>query len=145
MAFLVSQHTLGRCPVTTFPQRPSGKERSCSWRKERTNGRFKIVDEDRSGRPVLIATQLSEQQVDELIRADRRVTIDSIVTAIGCARSLAYNIIHDCSNFRKVHTRWVTRQLTEEHKKNRMGISFHLFSPQRQYLGGKQFADGNEV
>ncbi|GFY11455.1 hypothetical protein TNCV_3182931 [Trichonephila clavipes] len=40
-----------------------------------------IVDEDRSGRPVLIATKPTEQQVEELVRADRRGRIDRIPMA----------------------------------------------------------------
>ncbi|GFQ65847.1 hypothetical protein TNCT_644851 [Trichonephila clavata] len=57
---------------------------------------------------------------------------------IGCSHGLAYSITHDRLNFRKVCARWVTRQLTET--KNRMGIYFHLFGPQKQHREGK-FAD----
>ncbi|GFY72273.1 hypothetical protein TNIN_390411 [Trichonephila inaurata madagascariensis] len=61
-----------------------------------------MVDEDRNGRPVLIAAKSTEQQLEEFIRADRRVTINSITTAIGCLHSLACSIMHDRLNFRKV-------------------------------------------
>jgi hypothetical protein len=33
--------------------------------------------------------------VEDLIRADRRVTIDTIATAIGCSHGMAYLIMHD--------------------------------------------------
>jgi hypothetical protein len=42
------------------------------------------------------------QQVEELIRADRRITIDSVATALGRCHSLAYNIMHDRLKFLKV-------------------------------------------
>ncbi|GFQ75332.1 hypothetical protein TNCT_520891 [Trichonephila clavata] len=60
-----------------------------------SHGLYKVVHEDRSGRPVLIATKSREQQVEELIRVDRRGTIDSIATAIGCSHGLTYSIMPD--------------------------------------------------
>ncbi|GFY01798.1 uncharacterized protein TNCV_1467892 [Trichonephila clavipes] len=89
-----------------------------NWLKKFPQGRFKIVDEDRSGRPVLIATKSTEQQVEGLILADRRVTINSIATAIGCFHGLACSLMHDRLNFQKVC---------------------------KQHLGGKQFADDDDV
>ncbi|GFT26460.1 hypothetical protein TNCV_3603261 [Trichonephila clavipes] len=53
-----------------------------NWVKKVSQGRSKIVDEDQSGRRVLISTKSIEQQVEELVRADRRVIIESISTAI---------------------------------------------------------------
>ncbi|GFQ80529.1 uncharacterized protein TNCT_449351 [Trichonephila clavata] len=71
-----------------------------NWMKTFSQGRSKIVD-DQGGRPVLIVTKSTEQQVEEFIRADRRVTIDSISTAIRCSHGLAYSIMHDRLNFQK--------------------------------------------
>ncbi|GFY59659.1 hypothetical protein TNIN_210081 [Trichonephila inaurata madagascariensis] len=48
-----------------------------NWVKKFSQCHSKIVDEDRSGHPVLIPTKSTEQQVEELIQADRRETIDS--------------------------------------------------------------------
>ncbi|GFW03479.1 hypothetical protein TNCV_3019911 [Trichonephila clavipes] len=71
------------------------------------------------------ATKSTEQQVEELIRAVRRVTIDIITMAIGCYHGLAYGIMHARLNFRKVCTCSVPWQLTETHKKESNG---HLLS-----------------
>jgi hypothetical protein len=35
------------------------------------------------------------QRVEELSRADGRITIDSVATALGCSHGLAYSIMHD--------------------------------------------------
>jgi hypothetical protein len=60
--------------------------------------------------------------MEELIRADRRTTIGSVATALGCSHGLAYSIMHDRLKFRKVSAWWVPREL-----KNRMGPSLqHL-------------------
>ena len=64
-----------------------------SWVKKISQGRSKIADEIRSGRPVESATEASVQRVEEMIRGDRRVTIDSVASAIGCSHGSAYSII----------------------------------------------------
>jgi hypothetical protein len=57
----------------------------------------------RPGRSVEVATETNVlQRVEELIRADRRITIDSVTTALGCSHGSAYSIIHDRLKFRKV-------------------------------------------
>jgi hypothetical protein len=43
-----------------------------------------VSDYPRPGRPVKIATEATVQWVEELIRADRRITTDSVATALGC-------------------------------------------------------------
>jgi fructose/tagatose bisphosphate aldolase len=41
---------------------------------------------------VEIATAANLQRFEDIIRADRRVTIGAIATAIGCSHGQAYNI-----------------------------------------------------
>jgi hypothetical protein len=53
------------------------------------------------GCPVEIATDATVQQVEELIRAERRIMIDSVATALGCAHGLAYSIMCERLKFRK--------------------------------------------
>jgi hypothetical protein len=45
----------------------------------------KVADEARSGRPVEIAKEATVLWVEQLTPADRRITIDSVVTALGCS------------------------------------------------------------
>jgi hypothetical protein len=49
-----------------------------------SQGRSKVAGA-RPGRPVETATEASMQQVEELIRADRSITIHSVTTALGCS------------------------------------------------------------
>jgi hypothetical protein len=65
-----------------------------------SQGRSKVSDDARPSRPVEIATEAAVQRVEEVIRADRRITIDSVSTALGCSHRLAYSIMHDCLKFR---------------------------------------------
>jgi len=82
-----------------------------------------------------------------------------------------WDIVHERSGYRKVCSRWVPRQLTEDHKKNRMGASlthllhfndhgedfleqiitgdetwdFHLFPNMKKHLRAKRFKSHDDV
>jgi len=98
-----------------------------NWVQKFSEGRTSIEDEHRAGRPVEIATPETLQRVEDIIRAERRVTVDAVATAVGCSRGQAYSMMHEGLGFHKVCSRWVPRQLTPQHKSQRMGLSLqHL-------------------
>ena len=67
------------------------------------------------------------QSVEDIIQADRRVTIDAVATAIGCSHGQAYNMMHEWLGFHKVCSHWLPCQLTPQHKSQIMGLSLqHL-------------------
>jgi hypothetical protein len=82
-----------------------GKCLSCkavhNWVKKFPQGRSKVADDARPGCPVETATEVTVQQVEEFIQADRRITIDMVATALGCSHHLAYSIMHDRLKFHK--------------------------------------------
>jgi transposase len=73
-----------------------------NWVKKFSEGRSKVADDARPGRPIEIAKEETVQQVEEFIRADRRITIDSVATALRCSHGLAYSTMHDRLKFPKV-------------------------------------------
>jgi transposase len=87
-----------------------------NWVEKFSQGCSKIADEARPGHPVETATETTVQMVEQLIRADRRITIDNVATALGCSQGLAYSRMHDCSMFRKVCAQWVLRELKDREK-----------------------------
>jgi hypothetical protein len=92
-----------------------------------SQGRSKVADVARQSRPVEIVTEAIVQRVEELIQVDRRITIDSVATALWCSHGLAYSIVHDRLKFRKVCPRWVHREEQDRQKINRIGLSLqHL-------------------
>jgi hypothetical protein len=55
-----------------------------------------VADDARPGRSVEIAAEANAlQRMDELLLADKRITIDSVATALGCSHGLAYSKKHD--------------------------------------------------
>jgi transposase len=91
---------------------------------EKFSERHSIVADNASpGRPVQIATEATVQRVEMLTLADKRITTDSVATALGCSHGLAYSIMHNHLKFRKVCARWVPRELKDRGKMNRLGLS----------------------
>jgi hypothetical protein len=65
----------------------------------------------------------------ELIRADRKIIIDSLATALGCSHGLAYScsMMDDGLKSGKVVARWVLKELKNWEEINRIGLSLqHL-------------------
>jgi len=86
------------------------------WVERFQNGRQNVTDENRSGRPVDVATETVKQQIEQRIRDYRQVTIDEIAVELNMSHSSGYNIVHDDLGYRKVCSRWVLRQLSDDHK-----------------------------
>jgi transposase len=49
-----------------------------NWVEKFYQGHSKVADDARPGRPVEIATEATVQRVEELIRADRKITTDIV-------------------------------------------------------------------
>jgi hypothetical protein len=119
-----------------------GKCLSCkvihNWVEQFSQEHLKVVDDARPGSPVEIVKEATVQQVEELVQADRRITIDSVATALGCTHDLAYGIMHDHLMFWKVCAWWLPRELKDREKRNQMGLSL-------QHLLRYEYADGEDM
>jgi hypothetical protein len=78
-----------------------------NWVQKFPQGCSKVTDGAQPGCPLEIPTEATVQRVEELIRADRRIT-DSAATALGCSYGLAYTTMHDRLKFWKVCAHWGT-------------------------------------
>jgi len=66
-----------------------------------------------------MATETVKQQIEQLVRDYRRVTIVEIALEFNMSHGSAYNIVHDDLGYRKVCSRWVPRLLSDDHKRAR--------------------------
>ncbi|QQP31396.1 Mariner transposase, partial [Caligus rogercresseyi] len=90
------------------------------WFTEFRCGRTCTIDSERSGRPVEVATPETIQKIHDMVLADRRLTVQEIVEAIG--------ISHGYLAMKKLSARWVPRLLTIEHKRNRVTTSMECLA-----------------
>ncbi|GFR19426.1 histone-lysine N-methyltransferase SETMAR [Trichonephila clavata] len=97
------------------------------WCRTFSDGRQQVEDIPRAGRMRTATTDANVGKVDDMIRANRRITIDEVAEELGISHERAQNIIHDILRYRKVSARWVPRQLTSTHQEQRMAVSLeHL-------------------
>ena len=93
------------------------------WCKEFNLGRTSTEDEHREGRPSTSHTAENVKNIENLVLADRRVTIRYLVETTGISYGSIQRILSNELNMNKVSARWVPRMLTAEQKKNRVNIS----------------------
>ena len=69
------------------------------WVQAFKDGRESITDDLRSGRPVDVSTPEAVQAVEDLIKSDRRVTLDEIATKLDISHGTVYAIVREKLHF----------------------------------------------
>ena len=122
--FLLAE-SVKSCEILSRMQRQYGP--SCmsranfyKWVQAFKDGRESITDDLRSGRPVDVSTPEAVQAVEDLIKSDRRVTLDEIATNLDISHGTVYAIVREKLRFSKVSCRWVPKMLTDDHKMQRL-------------------------
>ena len=82
-------------------------------------GKVSIADKSRSGRPSTSVNPDNKNYADELIRTDRRITVEELASKLDVIIGSAHSIVASLG-YSKVCARWVPRQLTEDHKTERV-------------------------
>ena len=102
-----------------------------NWVQKFSEAWANIEDKHQVGRPVEIATPATLRYIEDIIRADRRVTIDAVASAFGCSHGQAYNMMHERLGFHKLFSCWVPCQLTQ-HKSQRRCLSLQHLQPYQE-------------
>lgn len=95
------------------------------WVKKFSNGETEIADKPRSGRPTTSITDANRERAEELIRGDRRITVQSVADALNISYGSAQGIIADLG-YHKVCAKWVPKQLTVDNRMRRVDICQEL-------------------
>jgi len=109
------------------------------WIEQFEFGRTSVTDLYRSGRLVEVSTEVLQNRLNDLIRDDRRIQIAIIAEMCDFSTRTVHSIIYDKLNYSKTCLRWVPRQLTQDHKDNRLCICSEL--KQRFLTEGNDFLD----
>ena len=84
-----------------------------------------LQDRRRSGKPSSAVNPGNSDEVEKLIRDDRRITINDIAECVGVSHGRAVNIVNELG-FAKVCARWAPRQLLDFHKQARFEACLEL-------------------
>ncbi|KAG5325758.1 SETMR methyltransferase, partial [Pseudoatta argentina] len=107
------------------------------WCREVKNGRTSVHDDQRSGRPSIL-TDDSVEKIENALRDDRRLTVDELSAMFPqISRSLLHETITETLGYRKLSARWVPKQLTDQHKLNRVEAGQEFL--RRYKLHGDEF------
>ena len=65
-------------------------------------------------------TDDNSKQAQQMILADRRITVDELAYSLEISHNSAHQIIHNDFGFRKVSAMWVPRELMADHKQRHL-------------------------
>lgn len=110
------------------------------WKAEFESGRTNVHHETgTSGRPSVITDSIVDL-VRNALMSDRRLTISELCTKYNSVgRATMHEIVTECLGFRKICARWVPKELTNNHKENRMMTSLDCLT--RYEEDGDEFLD----
>jgi hypothetical protein len=83
------------------------------------------MHEEGAGHPST-TTDEKIQQTQEMVLANRQVTVDEVACSLQMSHGSAYQIIHNELGFHEVCARWMPRELTAERKRKRVEICQRL-------------------
>ena len=92
------------------------------WARRFREGREDVNDDPRFGRPVSELTDENIELVREVINNDPHSTYDDIIAETFLSHGTIERIIHDCLKMKKITSRWVPHQLTDEQKQERVQL-----------------------
>lgn len=97
------------------------------WVGKFQQGRVSTSDEQRSGRPVSVRTDVARAVIEQLMDEDRRWTLLELERASGIEKRTVHRILRNELHLRKIAARWVPHALTEVQRWVRYAIcSDHL-------------------
>ncbi|KAG5327296.1 MOS1T transposase, partial [Pseudoatta argentina] len=134
----------GKTPVevynevkTAYGDKGMNRTSVFKWCREFKNGRTSVHDDQRSGRPSILTDDIVEKK-ENALRDDRRLTMDELSAMFPqISRSLLHETITETLGYRKLSARWVPKQLTDQHKLNRVEAGQEFL--RRYKLHGDEF------
>ena len=91
------------------------------WVARSSSGDSDVKDKPRSGRPCTAVTPRNEERLDQLTRANRRITTRELCTELNIGFNALETMVATLE-YRKVCARWVPRMLTQEYKEHHMQV-----------------------
>ncbi|UYV63810.1 hypothetical protein LAZ67_2005734 [Cordylochernes scorpioides] len=108
-----------RCCKKAFKDDCISSSQSGKWHKAFKEGREEVADEPRSGRPTTARTDENLDRVLEVLRTDRRLSIQQIADTLHMSTFVVHGIVTEDLQMRKVCAKLVPKVLTQDQKELR--------------------------
>ena len=86
------------------------------WDRKFKSGVSSVADAARLGRPHTADTPEMVAGVERVLRENRRITLDEVVSKLNISHGSAQHVIHNVLGFHQVSARWVPGQSTPKQK-----------------------------
>ncbi|GFW18654.1 protein GVQW3 [Trichonephila clavipes] len=96
------------------------RSKSGKWHKAFKEGREEVADEPRSGRPTTARTEQNVDRVREVLRTDRRLSIQQIADTLHMSTFAVHGVVTEDLQLRKVCAKLVPKGLTQDQKELRV-------------------------
>ena len=110
------------CMLAQYGQCTMSQRKVFEWVKRFKLCRTHVTGEDRSSRPSTSRTQDHIDKADAMIREDRWIMVSEVAAHLDISYGSTYAILHDDLGYRKVCARWVPKELTVVHKRQRVEV-----------------------
>ena len=90
------------------------------------HGRLNVKDEQSSGQPSTSADPV--QDIEAAVQADRCVSTAQLELRFNLSQGIMWDNVHECLGYRKVSSKWVPRNLTDEHERHTWGHPSYFFN-----------------
>uniref|UniRef100_A0A8C4R0B7 Mos1 transposase HTH domain-containing protein n=1 Tax=Eptatretus burgeri TaxID=7764 RepID=A0A8C4R0B7_EPTBU len=97
------------------------------WRKRFKEGREKVEDDPRSGRPSTSRTAENIERVKQMVCADCRLTVRMIAEELSINKDTVWSIITENPEMRKLCAKMVPKLLSSEQKQQRVTLCQDIF------------------
>ena len=111
---------------TAFGEQGMGRCQTFQWFSRFKADGASTNDYERSGRPVCSSTPEMIERVRQIIREDRRRTIDEVRMPVGISHGTCHKILTEDLKMRLVASKFVPRLLSVDQKQRRLDVCLDL-------------------